>query len=371
MLATRRVLEEPNVKTTRRGPSRRWTGFLAVVSILGAACSGGATTESSAPTSVTPASLAPSFATSASASGAPTATPTAAASSTPAVPLPSPGVLTLAWQSGGPSTKQKGTWYPAVDPKTGEIWAAAPWENVFWIFSPAGKYLRSWGTPGTGDGQLSLPDHAPNPDAGGPIAFAPDGSFFVGDTGNYRVEHFDANGTYLGQWGKFGAGDGEFAQIVGIATDGTTVYVGDGERDSIEAFDTSGHFLRSFGKGTGFIVLDRKGDLIGSSGEEVDTYDPTGKALASYDLSATGALSAGVAVDATGDIYVTLQGENQPYPSMETDELGPTGQIIRRWSTGGESIALAPDGKTLYYALGYDDGGGAWDFIRAYTLPKG
>ncbi len=140
-------------------------------------------------------------------------------------PLPA---LTLRWKGTAP-TSAKPSFQPiAVDPKTGEVWAAVPFDNLFWIFSRDGKYLESWGTAGSGAGQLDLNDHLQNPDGFGAIAFAPDGSFYVGDVGNYRIEKFDASRHFVKAWGTFGSDAGRFSQITAVATDGKTVYVGDG-----------------------------------------------------------------------------------------------------------------------------------------------
>ncbi len=188
------------------------------------------------------------------------ATPTPASTSTVApsptqAPAASQIALTPLWQKGGPVTDKTSTVGSAIDPVTGNLWVAVPFESQYWIFSPKGKYLESWGQAGHGPGQFDFSDHAQNPDGFGAIAFAPDGSFYVGDTGNHRVQAFDAKRRFLRQWGTFGTDDGQFVQINSLATDGQTVYVGDGERHDIQAFDGSGAFIRAFGSDAGFDFL--------------------------------------------------------------------------------------------------------------------
>ena len=121
-----------------------------------------------------------------------------------------------------------GTYQPAVDPLTGDIWVALSSEHIIWIFSKDGEYKSSFGKPGDGPGEFEL--QAPRcrecPGAGA-LAFAPDGSLFVADVGNHRVQKFDPEHEFETEWGGFGAGEGKFADAIHIATNGREVFVGD------------------------------------------------------------------------------------------------------------------------------------------------
>jgi len=81
-------------------------------------------------------------------------------------------------------------------------------------FDRKGRYLTSWGSKGSGPGQLDTP-HA--------IAMDAKGRVLVGDRGNNRIEIFDQNGKYLDQWKQFGRPTGLF-----VAPD-NTLYVADDE----------------------------------------------------------------------------------------------------------------------------------------------
>jgi hypothetical protein len=337
---------------------RFWAAIAAV--FLVAACSGGGAspvpTAASSPTATIPTST-------------PAPTPTRVPTPAP-TPLPA---LTLLWQAGGPVPKQPSTWAPAVDPLSGDIWVADGFESRFWIFSPDGKYLESWGTPGKADGQFDFIWHAPNPSAFGSIAFAPDGTFYVSDVGNNRVQKFTKNRVFVKAWGTFGSGNGQFAQPLDIVTDGKTVYVGDGVRSDIQAFDTSGTFLRSFGGDLGsstFLAIGAAGQVYASnpaSGHpaNVAKYDSTGKLLATYDTSFVRADPVGVAVAGDGSIYVSFD-TRQAQP-VATWKLDAAGTPIQGWSTAGESLLVAPDGKALYMA--YQDPNNGWPYIQKYVLP--
>src|SRR5262245_19931090 len=55
----------------------------------------------------------------------------------------------------------------------------------------APAFQFAFGSAGAGAGQFNFP-HG--------LAIAPDGSIYVGDTVNGRVQRFDANGGYVSQW---------------------------------------------------------------------------------------------------------------------------------------------------------------------------
>ena len=350
--------------------SRRLSGprgaiaSLAAVALGLSACGGSGAAGSAKGSIATPAPAAPST----TASTAP-ATPATAAPTPSVAPGASPSqlpALNLLWQKGGPSTVQAETYWPAIDPVTGNIWVAHSFANQYWIFSPDGKFLEAWGTPGKGPGQFKLTTNDPKPDANGAIAFAPDGSFYVADNGNDRVEKFDKDRHFVTAWGSFGTGDGQFASPKGIATDGKTVYVADDPRGDIQAFDTNGHFLRSFPFPFVLFTLTPSGHLFVADATGVLELDGLGKQVAHFDLgrAALGGGPAQIAVDKAGHIFVELQNASGPTGLVELDSHGA---ILGQWSTGGETMALAPDGKSVY--LAYSGPPQGWDFIRKYALP--
>ena len=58
-------------------------------------------------------------------------------------------------------------------------------------FDPQGKLIGSWGEPGAGPGQFHVP-HG--------IAIGRDGTVYVADRENCRVQLFDLAGRYLAEW---------------------------------------------------------------------------------------------------------------------------------------------------------------------------
>jgi len=177
----------------------------------------------------------------------PQAVPSVAATVTPSV-VPSPSVAlpllatNLQWAvtSGDPAFDP---WGLTVAPD-GRIWALEGPRDRISIFESNGTFVESWGGPGKGDGQFDLTRG--NGDPYGALAFAPDGSFYVLDVGNHRVQHFGADRTFLGAWGSFGSGPGAFNDPVGIVVDDQgIVSVLDDTRNVIESYDASGSVVGS------------------------------------------------------------------------------------------------------------------------------
>jgi hypothetical protein len=290
-------------------------------------------------------------------------------------PAASPAPLTLLWEGSAPDTTVKTeTWWPAIDPVTGDVWVSSAFTDQFWIFGPDGTFKEAWGTPGHGDGQFQLRTNDPHPDAGAAIAFAPDGSFFVVDVGNYRVQHFGADRQLVGSWGSFGTDPGQFTNPKGIATDGTTVYVAD-DAGSMQAFDTGGTFLRSFDFPFVLFSLSPDGRLITTDPTGVAEFDTNGALVKHLDLHLTafgmdvagsGVMLTQPVMDAAGDIYVGVQDDRQ---ALGMFHLSPDGSVLDVWSTGGETMALSPDGSAAYLAWSAGSNTG-WPVMRAYALPR-
>jgi hypothetical protein len=345
--------------------------ILAAIMVAVAACAGSAPSAGASGAAVGAATVG-SPAVSAGA-GAAAATPVASPSAAPSVsapsaaePLPSATALTLAWQKAAPTKADTATYWPAIDPATGDVWVASPWENDFWIFKPDGTFIETWGTAGTGNGQFHLTTHdQTHPDADGAIAFAPDGSFYVADGGNDRIQQFDAHRHFVRAWGSFGNGDGQFTSPKGIATDGKTVFVADDARGDMQTFDATGKHLATFPFPFVLFSLMPNGNLLTGDLE----FDHSGKQIASLgvDFAAFGGDPAMAVADKAGNLYVGIQTDGGPVGLVKLD---PTGHVPARWTTGAETLALSPDGKSLYMAYtGPGFNGPGWPYLRKYTLP--
>ena len=106
----------------------------------------------------------------------------------------------------------------AID-NNGNIYVTDTGNNRVEKFNADGFLITTWGTEGTGNSQFKNPSG---------IAVDTSGNVYVSDTHNYRVQKFNANGEYLFQWGEVGSDNGQFARTRGIAVDSSgNVYVTD------------------------------------------------------------------------------------------------------------------------------------------------
>ena len=80
------------------------------------------------------------------------------------------------------------------------------------------------------------------------VAWDSQGNIYVTDGyGNSRVAKYDRNGKWIKNWGSTGTGDGQFRVVKGIAIDAANnVYVADRENRRIQVFDTEGTFKTQF-----------------------------------------------------------------------------------------------------------------------------
>ena len=108
------------------------------------------------------------------------------------------------------------------------------------VFDPkTGTHLQTIGTRGEGKGQFNLPLQA---------ATGPDGTLYVVDGGNFRVEAFDPEGKFLFTFGEVGRFPGQFARPKGIATDKDgNIYVVDTAFGNVQIFNKEGHVLMFIG----------------------------------------------------------------------------------------------------------------------------
>jgi len=74
-------------------------------------------------------------------------------------------------------------------------------------FSADGRFIRSWGRPGSAAGELRIP-HG--------LAFDAQGRLLVADRGNHRVQIFDQDGTYLDEYRGFGRPSDVFVDRNGL-----------------------------------------------------------------------------------------------------------------------------------------------------------
>lgn len=298
--------------------------------------------------------------------------PSAAADTTPPVPLLTP---TLAWaKASGAADFVPWSLSQAPD---GRIWAAEGLSDRFSIVTPDGAFVVEWGDSGSGDGQLDLT--RANGDAYGNVVFASDGSMFVLDVGNRRVQRFDANRKFLSAWGSFGPDPGQFVDPVGLALDEDgNVNVLDDRRAVVETYSPDGTLLRTIpafppsevpNEGANQLAIGPNGHLYVSviRPNEVIELDRQGTLIARFGAlgSGPGAFSAqpgSMALDSAGRLYVTQGPERDQAPAVAI--FSPDSRFLGGFGAfgGGDTdlafttgIVVADDGIYVADAGGLPD----------------
>ena len=99
------------------------------------------------------------------------------------------------------------------------------------------EYVSSFGSNGSNDGQFAGP---------GGTALDSDGSLWVADSQNNRVQKFSPSGEHLLSFGTLGSGNGQFKRPTDIAIDSKgNLWVADTLNGRIQQFDDEGNFLKA------------------------------------------------------------------------------------------------------------------------------
>ena len=189
------------------------------------------------------------------------------------------------------------------------VWVVGETRNVVYVFSNDGKQLlQTLGEEGVAaedDRHFGKPQD---------LEFLPDGSVLVADgLTNSRVVKLDRNGRYVMSWGTRGSDDGQLNAVHGLAVDRNQhVYVADRANKRVQVFDANGKHLATWPNirfPNHIFVSDATQDVwvADNMTAEVLKYDVNGNRLFSWD--ATGAVPGGfgelhqLAVDSKGNVY--------------------------------------------------------------------
>ncbi len=138
----------------------------------------------------------------------------------------------------------------------GSLYVADSLNNRIQHIAPDGQVLQAWGT----FADVAMGD-APGGTFNEPwgVAIAPDGSVYVADTWNYRIQKFTSDGQFVKMWG-FGPAIGQdgFYGPRGLAVDSLgRLFVADTGNKRIVIFNADGNYLAEFGTpGMGLGQLD-------------------------------------------------------------------------------------------------------------------
>ncbi len=228
------------------------------------------------------------------------------------------GTFLTAWGSPGQEPGQfSEPWGIAVGP--GDIvYVADTWNHRIQAFNSEGELITYWGVFQDAGGELLEPQgmfYGPRD-----ITIDQDGDLYVTDTGNKRIQKFDADGNPIGQWGGAGASAGQFLEPVGIAADQEgNIYVADTWNQRIQVFDEDFQFLRQWTVqawlsesivNKPYLAVDAEGRVYATDpeGSRVLVFDGQGELLAIFGKygqdAASFDLPTGIEIDELGYVYV-------------------------------------------------------------------
>jgi DNA-binding beta-propeller fold protein YncE len=113
----------------------------------------------------------------------------------------------------------------------GEVLVADTGNNRIQVFDSQGSYLRQWGKAGVRPGEFSAP-----------VRLTVAGkTVLVVERENHRVQAFSLEGTPVSLWGGFGEAPGQFREPADISADEDgSVYVADAGNNRIQKFGPEG-----------------------------------------------------------------------------------------------------------------------------------
>ena len=180
------------------------------------------------------------------------------------------------------------------------------------------QFLGQFGGYGRGDGQFVWPRS---------IALDADGKVYASDDFLNRVSVFDHDGVYRAGWGESGSDAGQLNGPCGMACDADgNILVVDSQNHRVQKFTGEGAFLSGFGqpgKGDGEfnlpwgLCVDDAGNIYVADwkNHRVQKFDADGNFLLKFEAAPSGVGDlhgpTGVAVDSEGDVYVTDWGNHR------------------------------------------------------------
>jgi len=183
-----------------------------------------------------------------------------------------------------------------ADPDTGNIFISDGYGNSrVHKFDTQGKYIKSWGEPGSDAGKFSLPHN---------IAITSDKRLIVADRENFRLQIFDTDGNFIDQW--------HIHHPMSVTTDNKdNIYVGEmGPPPVQEGVKNLGNCVS---------ILSPEGELIERLGDELPGSNDD-QFVAPH----------GIAVDSKGSIYVAEVAWTYWFSRQENPPIGEI-PSLRKW----------------------------------------
>ena len=258
--------------------------------------------------------------------------------------------------------------------RSGNIYVADSGNNRVQVFDANGTFVREWGSTcklDTGEGCVDGGRGQFNEPWG--IAVGDDGSVYVSDTWNHRVQKFTPDGQFVTTWGTFGSTGGELGQAglfygprtVVVGLDGNVSVMDTGNK-RVQVFSPDGQFVDQWGGGG--VIDGRFDEPVGLSQDAAgkwyvaDTWNRRiqrfGEAYtfeAQWPVNGWASQSVvnkpAIAVDQARGLLYAVDPENYRVLAWDTG-----GAFVATWGMYGNDqmsftlptgIAVAPDGKVI------------------------
>ena len=218
----------------------------------------------------------------------------------------------------------------------GQIVVAERNGNCISVLTPEGEKIRTFGTKGSGEGQLNYPCG---------IAVDRDDNIYVVDNNNHRIQKFTPTGKFVAAVGNQGSNHFQFEHPVGICFNqrNNNLYVCDECNNRIQVLSTDLTFVRCFGsKGSGNgqfhnplqATFDDANNLYVTEhyNHRVQVFTADGQFMRAFTNKANGEqlqCPQAIAIDSSKTVYVSEDGRN--CVSMFTSK----GEYINSFGTKG------------------------------------
>ena len=194
------------------------------------------------------------------------------------------------------------------------------------------------------------------------IAVGEDGSIYVSDFGNKRIQKFSSTGEYLTHWGNSGKQLGDFYNPSGITVSDDSVFVVDRDLNRIQKFSLDGEFITTWGKkGTaegqffypnGITLSNGLLYVVDTGNQRIQVFSTEGKFISSFGSSGLGPGQflniSGIDADGDGNIFVTDKGNGKIEKFSADGELLQSFQFhYLNYVFSPEAIVIDPNGDML------------------------
>ena len=209
------------------------------------------------------------------------------------------------------------------------------------------KDLRKFGSNGSNNGQFVNPLG---------VVFDKHDHLYVADCSNHRIQKFDADGSYLLQFGGKGAKGGQLHNPSDVTVHNDKVYVADNGNKRISVFQTNGKFCVSFGSD----ILGRPSDVAVDAKNRLLVDDYTNSCIYIFTLDG----------GYVGKFGSPGSGRDQLYhPHCLTTTL--SGYVLVT-DTGNHRISIWKDGNCIHSFGCLGSGNGEFNSPRGIALsPSG